>query len=131
MKNILKERKEHYEIIVKKVMQTTYTEFMEQIRYLLRYSKNGPIHIIHQYFDSHVDDIKKKTVNELTEHERLILMVHWAYEHGGFDKFRATPFNIIENLTDAEIVDEFNRRCNSPHHSVRIETSAICRRNEE
>ena len=131
LKKIINECKTNHENTVNKIMKITYEEFIEQIRYLFRYNENGPIHIIHEYFDDHILDIEKKSVNELTENERLILMIHWAYENEGFDKYRFTPFSIIEHLTDAEILKEINRRINSRHHSIKIETNITCRRNEE
>ena len=127
----MKNEREYYETIVEKVIMKTYDEFMEQIRYLFRFTNNGPIHIIHEYFDDRIHSIENKPVNELSKNERLLLMIHWAYENGGFDKFRSTPFNIIENLTDDEIVNEFNRRCKDPFHHVRIESVAVTRSDDK
>lgn len=113
-----------YKKIVKQTMNMTYKEFMEQIRYLFRYSKNGTIHIIHEHCDHRINEINKKSVEDLTDEDKVILMTHWAYEYGGIDKYRETPFSIISALTDAEVVDEFNRRCKDPHSTVTINAKA-------
>lgn len=115
---------DNYKKIVDHTMKMTYNEFMEQIRYLFRYSNNGPIHIIHKYCDHHIDEINKKNVEDLTDEEKVILMTHWAYENGGIDRYRETPFSIINSLTDAEVVREFNKRCNNPSSSVTIKATA-------
>lgn len=113
------------EKIVRKVLDTTYVEFIDQIAYLLRYSKNGPIHIIHDTMNkSSIPDINKKMVSELTDDEKLMLMIEWVYEAIGEDRYRETPFSIISNLTDAELVHEVNRRANSSFSSVVIKAEA-------
>ena len=116
-----------YKKIVEKINKDTYGEFMEFIRYLLRYSNNGAVHIIHKYItEDKIDDIYKKRVCDLNEEDRLNLLIHWAFKHGGIDKFRETPFSIIEHLTDAEVVQEFNRRLMDKHSSVGIKFEAMC-----
>jgi len=116
-----------YKKIVKKVNSDTYNEFMEFIRYLFRYSNNGAIHIIHKYItEDKIDDIYKKKVCELSDDDRLNLLIHWAFQNGGIDKYRETPFSIIEHITDAELVQEFNKRLMDKHSSVGIKFEATC-----
>lgn len=123
---------DNYKKIVDRVNEDTYHEFMEQIRYLMRYSNNGAIHIIHKYVtEGKIDDIYKKRVCELFEEDRLNLLIHWAFQHGGMDKYRETPFSIIEHITDAELVQEFNRRMRNKHSSVAIKVEAICESDSE
>lgn len=120
----------NYEKIVKKINADTYNEFMEYIRYLFRYSNNGAVHIIHKYTADHIPDIMKKKVEDLTDEDKINLLIHWAYEHGGEDRYKETPFSIIQKITDAELVQEFNRRATAFGSSVAIKAEAIVVRKE-
>lgn len=117
---------ENYKKIIDKVYSTTYDTFMEFIRYLFRYSKDGAVHIIHEHINpDKLDRIMNKNVKDLTDDEKMDLLIHWAYEHGGEDKYKETPFSIIQNITDAELVYEFNRRAKSLGSSVAIKAEAV------
>lgn len=110
--------------IVNKVFTDAFQDFIQNIGYLIKYTNNASIKSIWEFMDDQVVEISKKLVGELTDREKVLMMVHWSYINGGIDGFRSTPFDIIKNLTDAEVVQEFNRRCNDPTSYVTIKSEA-------
>lgn len=112
------------------VIQDEFKNFIEKIAYLIRYS-NSHADLIHKYSNDYISEIMNKPVNELTNEEKVHVMIHWMFKNGGVGKYEETPIFIIEHLTDNEVVHEFNRRCNDPSSSVTIKSSAVIENKED